>query len=971
MADNDNSKKTPNTREKPLNAISDLVNNNNAGIRGVSDQALSEVQDLPRRQAAFETRPDILAMRDQAADIIAQYGASSQEAFNAAGEIVAKKSMHIAGEYRDVVNRLETVSGTSNIKKSVATLARSEKVKSSVYSEFGAEISEVNGKQTLVYGESAHVPSRVLEQQEQQRIESARQSGLSAKESISQVSANKLSLVDEATNQVRADVLGPASMHQSEMLGASAYRAGRQRQHEVGMSDMQRLKTNQEMQQEYLRKEESYAFKKDVRERVSSGSFDMDKAVSELRDAMKEAAKATKEWNEAAEAATKATDDNREALVKDAVDKSKIQAQKQQEADKKQAEVDLARRQGLDDPSRRIGGLQAFAGIGSIIANGLATSFIDQPIADIRQKAMMANKMVDRYQMGESALGGNMHALLQLQGIGASDDVARDMGRRQRLATGLDIAAEGVDAASKIKLAAVGGVGTAIKTVALGGDRELYARGVDAAQAIARTGNKITGAANKIQETDVQEQARNAADSLAAAKTAIPGKVLQRVYDQAMAAGDAVMGLGSGAQAEYAALTNQGNIDKMASFGVSKTQYAAYAGMAAQMVGGSESASQVAERAAEIQSKNIMSGQAFIQNAGTLANIGGKTSDLYEIMKTATAAGMDNSKNITQMVQATATLSEDLAQSGVSDTSSINSMLGGIVQQLVKSGVDKNMATPLAASAIQKQGAFFSSKDINYGNVAEAMMVQQALPTANDLQTAVISSLSPQELRTLAQRDKETGKPTNAASRLAEAKGIDDVFSQNLKAFEKGGAIQNAAIFGAESGMYGPGNLMVKTERDKRAARSYQGVGSNVDVAANLGKEAEQQNLKGQMTPAQEMDKVRAEREAEMLKSAGNFNEVLSGIVEQLKKVKEDLDPKKYQEKIEQSVLSKEMAETFSKSGENLKQGSEMLLNVSKKLEKSIDTISGFKEMQAAASLVSRGDAAGALRILAKMKPKQ
>lgn len=968
MADNDNSKKL-NAREEPINAVSSLVNNSNTVIRGVSDSAVSEVEDILRKKSEFETRSDKQAMDQKAADIIAQYGQNSEQARAAASEIIAKRSTHVAGVYRDTVNRLETVSSVQNIKKSVATLARSEKIKSAVFSEFGKEVSNVNGQQTFEYGESAHIPSGVLEQLEQQSVYSARESGISAKQSVEMVAAGGLELMEG--NQVRSDVLGPASRHQSQMLSASAYRAGRQRQHEVGMSDMQRLKTNQEMQQEYLKKEESYAFKKEVREKVSSGSFDMDKAVAELSAAMKKAADATNDWKEAAEAATKATDDNREALVKEAVRLSKEQVTAQKEADKKQAEVDLARRQGMDDPTRRISGLQAGAGAFSTVADGLAVSMIHQPIADIRQKAMIGHAMVGRYEMGESALGGNMHSLLQIQGLKAVDEQARYYGNLQKAATIGDIGASTADAIAKKTVIAAGTGGNLLKTFVAGGGVEVYNDVAGLAKDVVGIGNKITAGLNKIPETDVEQQVQAGMSSANAAQTAIPAKILQRVYDQAMAAGDAVMGLGSGAQAEYAALTNQENIDRMANFGVSSTQYAAYTGMAAQMVGGSESASQVAERAAEIQSRNIMSGQAFIQNAGTLASVGGKTSDLYEIMKTATAAGMDNSKNITQMVQATATLSEDLARSGVSDTGSINSMLGGLVQQLVKSGVDKNMATPLAAEAIQKQSQFFTSQDINYGNVVEAMMIKDALPDATELQVAAIASLSPTELKTLAQRDKKTGRPTKAATQLSETIGIDNVFEKNLKLFEMGGAIPNAGMTGANLTQYDLG-LFGTDERSKKTMRYLKKTGP-VD-ATDIFKEGEQSDLGGQMTDKQKVEQIQAKHAADVLKSAGNFNAAMDSVVEKLKEVAKDLDPVKSQEKVEQAMLTKNMAEIFTKSGENLKAGSDALLNVSKKLEHTIDTISGIQGLKEALGHLNKGDQAAAIasvqNLSKKMRPK-
>ena len=193
---------------------------------------------------------------------------------------------------------------------------------------------------------------------------------------------------------------------------------------------------------------------------------------------------------------------------------------------------------------------------------------------------------------------------------------------------------------------------------------------------------------------------------------------MQNYFDVNRGAFDQGIGLGTGRGGFMSSMTNASSLKRFADVGLTGPQAIQAAGMAIPNIGTTEDYSNMVLRAGQAQQRGILGVGDYMSGVGQLANVGGGSGDLESIMSKAISAGMENAKNINQMVQATSAMASGSAAIGVSTTGATGNMLASSIQSMRNMGVGKNIATGAATNAInaadQAGGVMGSFADLQY-----------------------------------------------------------------------------------------------------------------------------------------------------------------------------------------------------------------------------------------------------------------
>lgn len=160
----------------------------------------------------------------------------------------------------------------------------------------------------------------------------------------------------------------------------------------------------------------------------------------------------------------------------------------------------------------------------------------------------------------------------------------------------------------------------------------------------------------------------------------------------------------------------------------------------------------------------------YMQARSTMTGSGGGKDDFEEILKNAVANGMDASKNIMEMVQATTSLANKSAQAGIAAFGGASESLGMGIDALRKTGVSENMATAAAANAANASEGMAQDKGLNLANVIETARLRKSFGKADLSQLEAMRTTKPQEARELRNLYR-TGK-SKEAKELAIKMGI-------------------------------------------------------------------------------------------------------------------------------------------------------------------------------------------------------
>lgn len=552
-------------------------------------------------------------------------------------------------------------------------------------------------------------------------------------------------------------------------------------------------------------------------------------------------------------------------------------------------------------------GLQA---VGAI-AGATNTIAVDQDITQMNNRASFAKMGNAIYDKANAAVKGHsVDAMLDVLG---SDGFAKQFGDTNK---GITNVAKSIEGGAGLLTNVLTGMG---KGAAIGGVAGVGFAGIGAVPGAiggAAIGG-ITAAANSIPAiTNVaygNEGAASSINSYAAAKNLtaeerhIRAQQMQAFYNQGLNTYETTAGAGSTSKLQ-SQLMNESNLNALADRGVSAEKAAGLAGILNQAgsmntFGGFN----IIGSAGKAKQHGQMGEEEYVSAAARMVAAGGDNTDLEGIIAKATAAGMDNSKNIGQMVDATLSLNSGLAKSGVGGTSTTADLLAGATQSLVGSGVNKNLATGMAASGVEGLNNLITSNSLSFGSIIQQQKIRTmpGMEKATQFQVNNLSSLSVQELAVL--------KADNEESRqLAKVKGIDNlVYGQDGKlnkkmvkdlgrnALEKGllnvgSAEQNRSILGK----YDRGEEFESSENAILSAANTNAAAVGALAGTNKISKAYASNMKD----GSQTDILGAKRTSKEIgmgeKESGGFDKIEKAMAE----VSKAIDPAKWGESVNKAA---------------------------------------------------------------------
>lgn len=444
--------------------------------------------------------------------------------------------------------------------------------------------------------------------------------------------------------------------------------------------------------------------------------------------------------------------------------------------------------------------LQGAAFVGTSVANvarNVKTIAVDQDITQMNNRAGFAALGNQMYNKAEQAvMNDNVDSAVDLlttpdfakQYADRNRKIAHKAGWTSSIGDSIGNIAGGIAKGAMIG----GGVGLAVAGIgaipgAIGGG---IIGGVSAAS------SSVTSMTNLAYGNDgaAASFASDAAiKNLSAEARKIKTYQMQKYYNQNLNTYEGGMGLGnSQAAGMQGELTDTATLDKLALTGIGANQATRLSSMlrSAGDFGGAKAGVSILESAGKAGQSGTMGREEYLGAAARMISMGGSNDDLQDII----TKGMDNSKNISQMVDASMQMSAGLASMGVSGIGTTQDMLSASVKDLLGIGVNENIATGTALSSMQNLSESFQTKGMTFGNIIERAELKRTkgLESANVHQMNSLSELSLEDIAVLR-------KGGAGGRRLASRKGIKDlVYNQDGTA--KNGvmdSIAGAALKGA------------------------------------------------------------------------------------------------------------------------------------------------------------------------------
>lgn len=396
----------------------------------------------------------------------------------------------------------------------------------------------------------------------------------------------------------------------------------------------------------------------------------------------------------------------------------------------------------------------------------------------------MANMANQRFDDMQGASRGDFSSLRRIQQGQYGEQVKRAqlIGGREQVAAGMDVAGLGVQAAGNVAQATAEG---ALAAGTLGASSLLGATNVGSA--IAKGIDSTTGAARAgidfyKDNTAVAEGLRAGAQQreLDAVRNKVGDYGGQRTSDLIQGLTTSTRGLGGNARESMLGdLTNPETINRLAKeAGISIEDLPRLTGMAKEGLGKSARASDIETAGIEARAGRFASPEQYLQARGQMTGAGGGGKDLEEIMKNAVANGMDSSKNIMQMVDATVALASTSAGAGVNTFAGAAEGVGKSIDVLRGLGVSENMATRAAQTAAQRVEGFADVKGADIPNAIQFAKLRQSFEGASTPELMGLQNMSMAEIRSLkgaAEKSPEEAKKFAVSMGVGNVEGITDL----------------------------------------------------------------------------------------------------------------------------------------------------------------------------------------------------
>lgn len=433
----------------------------------------------------------------------------------------------------------------------------------------------------------------------------------------------------------------------------------------------------------------------------------------------------------------------------------------QDDLGKQSKKIKYMAQEGLDEDSVFSRGMQDkmkkfafYGGTAANMAGNLQRATVGADVAQMNNRSAFMDVANRQYMLAEKAvLGEDVDAMMELATSPEMEAAYAEENRRITHGTAA-VGAFGSGVANAVTKVAGGAL--------VGGVPGAIAGGADAATGIIADFSNIGRGNVGAQATF---QAMQAMRKLNASERYIRTFEMQKYFNQGRDIFSGAQGLGNATATELSqSLMQESTLVGLAGAGVSPQQ-------AAQMLpilkeAGAMKRGQAVEminNAGEMSLRGIMGKQEYLGAAARLTAAGASDKELVDIV----AKGMDNSKNISQMVDASISMSAGLANIGVSGVGAMQDALSASTQAYVGMGINKNLAVGRAVSSLTNLDEAMKSGGMTFGNIMETAQLRgiKGLEGASVAQMESLRKLGVKDIIALRAGDKE-------AQNLARKKGL-------------------------------------------------------------------------------------------------------------------------------------------------------------------------------------------------------
>ena len=223
--------------------------------------------------------------------------------------------------------------------------------------------------------------------------------------------------------------------------------------------------------------------------------------------------------------------------------------------------------------------------------------------------------------------------------------------------------------------------------------------------------------------------------------------------------------------------------------------------------------------AGQVEKNRQMEAQEFLTARSRLSDVGDKGGKgMGDILAKAVETGMDNSKNIMQMVSATASLSAASAGMGINNVQATSGKLSAGISGGLASGMSKNLAVQAAAKSQGVLNSAARDTSMSLANVMEFAAINKHFKGASVDEKATMAALSADQLSGLTvEKAKEYGLGNVVRSKADVKRLQKDGLKQQLHSVMK--TLNNPAALKAGLNAIEQGKALPKNTRDavKRA----------------------------------------------------------------------------------------------------------------------------------------------------------
>ena len=912
MADDDN-KKPINGSNTPINGQDKLarIEDRRASAQGdYTDEQMRLERSKQEKEAVYQSRvAEFAAATDQSNTGI------PYKRLEAQAERVEQAKYKFDTFEQDYANKVnsaaasEIITHTKYDNVNARTTTKSSNVRFS---------DEIRKDQSLL-----QVPTQVLEERIQSRQEKISDLGRQLAQETRGLSYGGYS--DEAKQ--KSNTIN--ELEESVALDKHLQKA----QNKAGMSTEKRRESTNEI----ISKADKISGRESLKQDVAGGKYgSYESELKKLTDMTAKVVKTQEAWDSSLSNSTDANyklTDEYKSLTSE-VDKAKKDLSDQTDI------VGEVKRQGggpsrLDNYMKVATGVQYAGHKVANIASNINNMYSNQDMTQMGNRAAFAslgNQMYDK--ANKAVMGDDVDAAMDLLTTPQFAKQYADRNRKSAHAAGWT----GAIAKAPGNIMVEGGIGVGVGMAVGGGLAALAApftggASLAAAPAMMAWGAGIGGGIGAVSATtDSMSEMTNlsygnvgAAASLASIDKVqalsdqsryVKTRQMQKYYSQNLNTYQGGMGLGnSQSKGMQELLTNKTMLSALADTGVGAEDAVQMSSMlkSAGNFGGANNGIDIIANAGRAGQHGQMSREDYMGAASRMVGAGGHDDDLQDII----TKGMENAKNINQMVDASVQLSSGLTSLGISGVGTTSKMLSASVGEYKAMGMNENLATGAAATSLKNLSNKFTSSSMTFGNIMETAELRRTkgLENAHPLQMNKVRDLSLEEIGVLRAGGKD-------AENLADRKGIKGlIYDEDGK--QKSGVINGIARAALRASIVDTGGVEFADEIVRKSEAKESLSDKEKAVMANLGSDQSaakrvfhsdfenKDKKKQEKMNGIDAEKFKKQREAteidggkEFAQGLNKMNSAFNNIEGMMKLVNESIDPKEFSKTINKAAQS-------------------------------------------------------------------